>query len=151
MKYITNLIAIGVIAFLVFGAIKFKQTDAYSTARWHVSNFFKSTKNFVEAKKKNISEELKPSRQRPLTFMQIQGELQNWMPEVFLEQFGDSDWELMWNLVYIADKVDDGGFKVYRYKTREEVESILRYEYTDLNYLKDNDWRELWSIAKVSW
>ena len=151
MKYITNFIAIGVVALLVYGAIKFKQSDAYFAMRWHVASFFQKTKNFVEIKKQNIREEIKPSRKRPLTFIQIQGELENWMPEVFQNQFTDSDWEMMWNLIYVPDKVNDGGFEVYRYKTRGEVQSILRYEHTNLSYLKDNDWWELWSIAKVSW
>lgn len=151
MKYITNLIALGVVGLLIFGVIKFKESDAYVATRWHVSRFFKKGKDFIEVKKHNIREEMKPARKRPISFMQIQGELENWMPDVFLEKFSDADWDEMWDLIYTPDKVDDAGYTVYRYKTREEVESILRYKHLDLSRLKDNDWWELWNIAKVTW
>ncbi len=151
MKYLTNLIAIGMVALLVFGAIKFKDSNAYNTLRWHIGGFVQKGKNFVEVRKRNIREELKPSRNRPITLIQAQGELENWLPEVFLEEFSDQDWAQMWDLIYTPEKVKEGGHTVYRYKTREEVQGILRYEHLGLSYLKDNDWWELWGIAKISW
>ena len=151
MKYITNLIAIGIVALLVFGAMQFKKSNAYVTLRWRLESFFQRSKNFVEARKRNIREEMKPARERPITFIQIQGELQNWMPDVFLEEFTDRDWAYMWNLIYKPDRIREGIFYKYRYKSRSEVEAILRSQHQNLTYLNDADWWELWSIAKVKW
>ncbi|MBU1113420.1 MAG: hypothetical protein KKH93_06060 [Candidatus Omnitrophica bacterium] len=150
MKYFYNLLAIGVVAFLIWGAIQFKESSSYTTFRWHLGNFFSKTKNFIEVRKHNIKEELKPARKRPLTFIQIEAELTNWAPNA-LAGFTDADWAYLWELVYTPLKVSEGGYKVYRYRSRQEVQSILRDKHYSLSVLRDNDWVEFWSIAKVSW
>src|SRR3989338_11230413 len=148
MKYIYNFIAIGVVALLIFGVIKFKESQSYGAFRWHLDNLLHKSKSFIAAKKYNIKEELKPARKRPITFIQIEAELLNWAPQA-LGELTEQDWAALWDLVYNPVKVEEGGFKVYRYRSRQEVQDILRDRHSSLNALRDADWSEFWSIAKV--
>jgi len=150
MKYFYNLIAIGLVVLLVFGVIKFKESRSYGTFRWHLDNFLSKSRRFVEVEKYNIKEELKPARKRPITFIQIEAELLNWAPQA-LGSLTEQDWAALWDLVYNPVRVEEGGFKVYRYRGRDEVQSILVDRHSSLGNLKEADWAQFWSIAKVSW
>jgi hypothetical protein len=150
MRYLGNLIAIIVVVLLVFGAIKFKQSAAYDSFRFQLNEISRFIQNFISVRKHNITMEIKPSRKTPLTFIQIESELAVWMPQVF-EKFTEADWDYFWKLIYEPIKIKKGRFTVKGYRTREEVESILRYKYYDLSFLNDATWSELWGVAKVSW
>ncbi|MDD3296397.1 MAG: hypothetical protein PHU64_03455 [Candidatus Omnitrophica bacterium] len=150
MKYISNIIAIAIIAGLVYAAVQFKQSDAYHNLRLNADNFFKRADTFVKVRKNNISMEIAPVRKRHISMLEVQANLENWMPQVF-GALGDEDWRQFWDFIYEPISEKQGGFTVKRYHTRQEAESYLKNKYPDLSYLRENDWSEVWGIAKVPW
>ena len=151
MKYIINIIAIVVIALLVFGAIEFKKSNAYYGLQRNIGNLTQTVKNYINVKKHNISMETAPPRQTPLTFIDKEAALEQYLPEVFAS-FSEQEWRSFWALVYVPIKEKQGKLTVKRYRTQEEVQSILKKRYSNpFSYFDSNYWYEFWSIADVSW
>jgi len=151
MKYLVNIIAIIVIALLIWGAIEFKKSNTYYSFQRGLSNFSQRVKNFINVKKHNIGMDISPPRKVPLTFIDKEAALQEYLPEVF-QKFDAQEWKEFWALIYTPIEEKQGRFTVKRYRTREEVESVLKDRYPNpLAYFRENYWYELWSIADVSW
>ncbi|MFA7676876.1 MAG: hypothetical protein WCY34_01765 [Candidatus Omnitrophota bacterium] len=150
MKYLSNLIAIVIIVGLVYAVVQFKQSDTYYNLRSKTDSFFRRADTFVKVRKNNISMEMAPSRKRHISMLEVQANLENWMPQVF-GAFSDGDWQQLWDFIYQPISEKQGGFTIKRYHTRQEVESYLKNEYPDLSLLRENDWAEVWGIAKISW
>lgn len=150
IHYFGNIIAIVVVAGLVWGAIQFKENPSYYNARSKLQSITSEIKNFINVRKHNISMEMNPPRKAPLSFLEREGKLELWAEEIF-GPFSEEDWHFFWSLIYEQISVKEGKYTVKRYRTRQEVESILRDEFSALSYLKDPEWSELWGVAGVGW
>ena len=149
-QYFANFIAIGIIAGLIFGAKYFKQSPTYEYMRYKFAYWTQDIRGYIGAYKHNVDMLNDPPRKPPLTFLENEGALELWLPDVF-GNFGEGDWEGFWALIYETIEVKEGRHMIKRYRTRQEVQSILRDRYYDLSYLRQPDWNELWGAARVSW
>lgn len=151
MKYLGNIIAIIVVGVLVWGAIQFKKSDTYQSLRWKLGNAFQHIKTFINVHKHNISMEWSPSRKSPLTFIEKEEALRVYIPEVF-GKFDARQWREFWALIYVPIEEKQGSFKVKRYRTKEEIESYLRYKYHNpFAYFEKGHWFVFWNILRISW
>ena len=151
MKYVINIAAIIVFIFLVLWAIQFKESSAYHSFRGGLENLRQYAKNFIKARKHNISMEVSPKRKRPLTFIEHEEALRIYLPNIF-EKFDSRQWRKFWDLIYEPIKEKQGSFTVKGYRTKEEIETHLKHEYPDpLGYFRQNHWFDFWSVAGVSW
>jgi hypothetical protein len=92
---------------------------------------------------------ISPLRRRPLTCIQREEALRQYLPKLFAE-FSETEWDKFWELIY--DPIVDKRTKVSRYRSREEVEENLRRKYPQfLGELRESQWQEIWAAARISW
>ena len=149
MKYFGNIIAILVIVGLVYGIINFKDSPAYYNTQVIFMRLTSGMRGFINRRKHNIGMEMNPTRRPPLTFIEIESALGLWAPEIF-GPLTDEDWKECWDLIYGQIDIKQGRFTVKGYRSRQEIQSYLRYKYRNFSYLREPDWSELWGIARVS-
>jgi hypothetical protein len=151
VSYISNFIALIVIASLVFGAIQFKKTDAYQVFNNQVRKLFQPIGDFFRTRKENIAIEVAPSRKAPFTFIEQEETLRIYIPEIF-SKFSPRDWKHFWALIYEPVKEKKGLFAKKRYRSKQEVEEYLIKRFpSPFSYFKPVHWQEFWTIAKVKW
>jgi len=145
MKYAINVIVILLIAFGVWSLIKFKSSDSYDSFKEKVDKTLGKTGDFIKAKKESISVELKPERERPLTFIGREATLKQFKPVIF-DQFEIHDWRKFWNVIYepVRDKSEFG--KKY-FRTKDEIASYFISEYEHFSYFSEGDWSRFWQIV----
>ena len=148
--YFGNLVALILLAGLVYGAIKYKGSPLEGEVKVRFSGMTQGIQEFINVRKHNISMELDPPRKRPYSFLEREGKLELWAPDIFGE-FSEQEWSFFWHLIYDQTDQRQNGHTVKRYYTRREVQNILRDNFSGLSYLKDPEWSELWSVAGVAW
>ncbi|UCC95421.1 MAG: hypothetical protein JSW40_01395 [Candidatus Omnitrophota bacterium] len=151
MKYIVNIVAILLVVILVFAVIEFKDSSSYYALQKNFQRLLQPIQQFFKVKKHNISMEVSPERQPPLTFIEQEANLREFVPDVF-GKFDERDWQQFWSLIYLPTTEKQGLLAVKRYRTKEEIEDYLRDRYPrPLSYFRGSDWDELWRWAKISW
>ncbi len=147
MKYIVNIIAIIIVALLIWGVIQVKERNTRYPFQDHIEGFFDQVKRFVGIKKQNIGMEISPSRRPPLTFIQKEQTLKLFAPNLF-ESFSPQDWQKFWAILYEPIEEKKGKFSVKRYRTEEEIKSYLIEEYPNpFSYFKPVHWGYFWEIV----
>lgn len=151
MKYFVNIIALILLALVVFGAIIFKESDTYYRWRNQTLAFFDRAEKFINQRKANIALETKPPRKRPLTFIEQEEILSAYIPNVF-GNLSQEDWTRFWDLIYKPISPGKGNFIQKRYLSKDEVERYLIDNYPDpfLNFSREY-WHDFWQIARVNW
>ena len=150
MKYIQNILAIFVVGFLAFGAFKFKNSQTYDNLKWRIKNAGEGAKEFIAIKKFNVKMQTSPPRQRPLTLIDKESELESWMPELF-QPFTEADWKLFWDLIYKPVETKIKGHTSYLYRSPQEVQDVICQIHPKFSFLSPQDWSEIWGITEVSW
>jgi len=152
MKYLVNVLTIAVIALLVWGAVRFKETSSYSLMRYRIDSFFGRVSNFVESKKKSIGVSYSPPRKpNAVTMIEREAKLREFAPWVF-EEWSPEEWNQFWALIYETIDDREDGVRVKRQRTRREVEGYLEGRYSDpFASFTDGDWNEFWAAGQVYW
>ena len=147
MKYLINIIAILAMVFLVFGAIKFKDTDPYYRLKAKVRNVTRYLEDFMKAKKHNLSQTMDPERKTPLTFIDKETELELFLPDIF-ERFKPKDWESFWEVIYDPVEKKEGRFKVKKHRTKKELTKYFKSKYGGAFLIFDSGhWSYFWQIV----
>lgn len=151
MKYIINIITLIVLVSLVLWVIHLKNTGEWDIfikrIQYSFQESFKSLSKRVEAYKHNLSFVTSPERKRPLTFIENEALLREFIPQVF-GNFTPQEWEDFWSMIYDAAEEEQGAVKIKRYRSKEEIESYLRYNYPNtFSYLDKGGWQYFWSIV----
>lgn len=151
LRYLVNILAIVLLAMIVYGVIEFKKKNDTYPFEAKVRGICREFSKFLNTEKTNINMSMAPQRRRPLTFIQREEALRQHTPDLFAN-FSELEWGKFWALIYEPIDEKQGKLTVRRYRTREEVESILREKYSQtLGYFKESQWQEVWAAAKVSW
>lgn len=151
MKYLLNLVALGVLVLIVLGLMKFKDSDTYYSWQHRAADITESATDFIKVRKHNIAIETSSQRKRPLTFIEQESMLESYMPDVF-GRFNPRQWANFWSLIYDPISVGTGPFAKKDYRTKEQVEEILRGRYPNaFNFFQETHWHDFWSIARVRW
>lgn len=147
MKYIKNLIGIATVIFLALAIINFHKTEKLSFLRSKINILREFTKAKVESFKQDTSFTFNPQRRRPLSFISRESELIHLAKDVF-GQFTPSQWAEFWNLIYDPIEEKQESAKVKRYRTQEEIQSHLKYNYPNpFSYFNNEHWYYFWSIV----
>jgi len=147
MKYIINLVALVVLALIVIGVIKFKDSDAYYGLQRRTKNFTKGVNEFIQARKKLVEMEINPERRRPLTFIEKEEQLRMFVPTIF-EGFNQDSWDNFWDFIYEPITDRSGKYPVKRQRTKEEIMSFLRYKYPKpFGDFREDHWFYFWQIV----
>jgi hypothetical protein len=147
MKYIGNIIAIIIVALLIWGVVQIKKGDRQYLFQEHIEGFFNQVKRFVGIKKQNIAMEVSPSRRRPITFIEKEETLRVFAPDLF-GTFSPQDWTRFWGIFYDPIKEKQGLFTVKRYRTEEEIKSYLTEKYPNpFSYFQPVHWSYFWEIV----
>lgn len=147
MKYIINLIAIILLAAIVFGVIKFKDSDLYYDWKYKTKGLTKEVSEFVKARKQSVAMEISPERKRPLTFIDREEQLRIFVPTVF-EGFSQQEWDNFWDYIYEPITDTSGKYPLKRQRTQEEIMSVLRNKYPKpFADFKDEHWFYFWQIV----
>jgi len=147
MKYIKNLIGIAVVVVLALGIINFHKIDRLVSLKTTIGNWLGFGKQKVDVFKHNLSFTFNPQRRRPLSLLGSEAKLSHLAKNVF-GQFDPSQWNDFWSLVYDPIEEDQGDSMVKRYRTQEEIEGYLKYNYSNpFSYFKKEHWDYFWSIV----
>ncbi|MDP2923698.1 MAG: hypothetical protein Q8O30_08285 [Candidatus Omnitrophota bacterium] len=152
MRYVVNIIALFLVGLLVFAVIKFKEDSNSYPFEERIKKISKSVSKFIKAEKRNIDTSLTPPRRMPLTAIEREEAMRQYVPYVF-GSFSDKDWKNFWALIYEPIDAKEGGFSVKRFRTKDEVERILADRYSDpFGYFQENHWFDFWQyVARVNW
>ncbi len=146
MRFFKSLIGLTIVLFLIIGAVKFKNSSLYEISRQNFSNLIEFLKIKLKILKYNISEDISPSRKAPLTFLKKEEKLKLFLPDVF-GSFSPQDWREFWDLIYGRKKVGEGLIKQKVYRTKEEIEDYLIYNYPIFSRFQPQHWDYFWSIV----
>jgi len=147
MKYLINLVALIILAFIVIGIMKFKESDAYYELQHKTKGLTKEVGEFVAARKQSVAMEIDPERKRPLTFIDREEQLRMFVPTVF-QGFTQDSWDNFWDYIYepITDK--SGKYPVKRQRNQEEIMSLLRNKYPKpFAEFREDQWFYFWQIV----
>ena len=141
MKYLMNLLALIILAGVVFGVIQLRQTKQYSRIARKGASVKESIGQFFKAKEHNIRLETGGgTRKRPLTFIEQQESLIEMAPNVFAD-YGDRQWNQFWDYVYNPVRRKEGSYTVKRYRSKEEITEFLIEAYPDpFSYFQADHW-----------
>ena len=145
-KYIGNIIALAVVAGLIFGAIHFKKTDFYQSFKEKTTIPIEKVKEGVEVFKHNLEVERDSERQRPFNTVEIESKLRGSSSKVF-GPFERGDWNEFWNIIFTPIGEKQGSYIVKRYRTKEEVEKYCRDNFENFDELGSGDWEYLWGVV----
>ena len=147
MKYFKNIIGIVVVIVLALGIINFHKIEKVGFLRSKADIWRESMKQKVGVFKHNLSFTFAPERKRPLSFISREAKLSHLAKNVF-GQFGPSQWNDFWSLIYDPIKEKQGDLMVKRYRTQEEIEGYIEYTYSNpFSYFKKEHWDYFWSIV----
>ncbi len=147
MKYFKNLIGIAVVIALALGIINFHKIGKSGFLRSKADIWRESIEQKVGVFKHNLSFTFAPERKRPLSFISREAKLSHLAKNVF-GQFDPSQWNDFWNLIYDPIEEKQGNSMVKRYRTQEEIEGYLKYNYSNpFSHFKKEHWDYFWSIV----
>ncbi len=146
MKYIVNIIAICILAIVIYGLVQFKETGSYIFLRSKVNKTLNFAKEKATNVKQNIAMDISGERKKPVLLVDKETYLINLSPKTFVN-FGPRDWDKFWDVIY--DPIREGGvFGAKRYRTKEEIKSYLINNFSsDFSRLRRRDWEILWKIV----
>ncbi len=147
MRYGGTIVCLALVIVLVFAAIQFKKSPAYYSLQQRSENLLERVKHFIRVKKHNISTEFAAQeRMKPLDAVHKETKLRSFLPDVFGE-FTREDWKEFWALLYEPIEEEQGSLKVKRFRSKEEIEDELMYNYsTPFSYFQKRQWDYFWSI-----
>ena len=146
-RYIVNLVAIGLIVALIFGAINFKNTGKDKFLKKKLNKPLGFVKEAIAVTKHNLTFEFSQKRNKSITLVWQESNLINFSPNLF-GNFNRADWDEFWAVIYDPIKEKKGFFKVKRYRTKEEIRDYLIRLYGDaLSFNHYSDWQYFWKIV----
>lgn len=147
MKYVINLVALAILALIVIGIVKFKDSEAYYGLQHKSKDFGKEIGHFIQARKKAVMMEISPTRKRPITFIEQEEQLRMFVPTVF-EGFTQESWDNFWDFIYEPITDRSGKYATKRQRTKEEIMSFLRYKYPKpFSDFREDHWFYFWQIV----
>jgi hypothetical protein len=148
MKYAVNVIAIFVVVIIVIFAVNLRNNTDKLPFQYEIKKFFNEFSQMIKTRTANIGMEISPSRRKKTTFIDKEGQLRQFIPDVF-GKFSESDWRNFWSFIYdpVYDKKSKYGKKKYR--SKEEIEGFLRDRFPMFNYLDAGHWNYFWSVVDV--
>jgi len=147
MKYFKNLIGIVLVIALALVIISFHKVERLASLRATIGSWFGVTKQRVDIFKHNLSFTFAPERKRPLSVIGREAKLIHLAQNVF-GQFDPSQWNDFWSLIYDPIEEEQGDLIVKRYRTQEEIESYLKYTYSNpFSYFKKESWEYFWGLV----
>jgi len=151
MRYVTNIIAILVVVGIVIGVIQYRQRSSTYPFEDTFKQAYKNLGKTLRAKEKEVLVSIVPDRKEPLTFITKETALRELVPEVFAN-FSEEEWKYFWGIIYNPIAIKQGKKTVKTYRSRDEIESMLRDRYSQvLGYYDDTKWFALWKAAGVDW
>jgi len=151
MSFINVIFSLLLLAAIVFGLVKFKESDSYYSIQDKVEDITEGAGNFVKSRAHNIYVDFSRDRQRPLTLVDKESKLQEFLPQVFgyapIGEFDQEAWNDFWNLIYdpVTEK-NENGFMAKRYLSKEEIEQELKASYQIFNHFQRMHWDFFWEI-----
>lgn len=145
MNLLKSLVGLVVIILLVAGVWYFKNSPYYEVAFKNFSSFVEFIGNKLAIVKNNLIEEVMPSRRPPPFFSRQEEQLKAFLPDVF-ESFSPEDWRKFWDIIYSRKEVGRGLIKQKTYRSREEIEDYLIYNYPIFSNFRPEHWEYFWSI-----
>lgn len=140
MKYLVNSLALLLVALIIFFAIQKKSIFSYKPTK----KLIDTTGAFVNATKHNLAMEVSPDRSPKITFIEKETYLRMFAPDLF-SNFNEADWRNFWGIIYQPVKDKSGGFIIKRYRTKEEIMTILVARYPDpFSFLQKEHWDMFW-------
>ncbi|MCD6539344.1 MAG: hypothetical protein J7K37_01375 [Candidatus Omnitrophica bacterium] len=147
MQVFKSLIAIAIVISLVAFTVKFKHSSLYGIVSQNISNLVEFLKVKFNIIKYNVSEDINPSRRASLlTFIKKQEQLKLFLPDIF-ENFTSQDWKRFWSIIYGRKGVGGGLIKQKVYRSKEEIEDYLIYNYPIFSRFQKQNWDYFWSIV----
>ncbi len=147
MKYIVNIIALIALVFIIYGAVRFKETGRYETIRSRASRVVGLVKQKTGIVKDNIALELGGERKKPTTsLVKKETRLIALSPETF-QDFNYNDWQEFWSIIYDPIREEGGLFAPKRYRTKEEIKGYLLDRYSGFSRFRTGHWRFFWDIV----
>ncbi len=147
MKIFKAVIGVVILVALAWGIINFKKIGDVGFIKSTLGKIFGFVEEGTETFKHNLSFTVSPERKRPLSFATREAKLANFIPSVF-GQFSPAQWEEFWNLVFEPIEVKEGRYMKKRYRTKEEIESYLKYNYSNpFSRFGKMHWDYFWSIV----
>ncbi|MEI8349245.1 MAG: hypothetical protein WCI77_03735 [Candidatus Omnitrophota bacterium] len=151
MRYVLNIIAILIVVAITIGIIQYRQHSSTYPFEGTFKQAYKNLGKTLRAKEKEVLVSVSPDRKRALTFITKETALRELVPELF-GTFDEQEWEYFWGLLYDPMAIKKGKKPVKTYRSRDEIESVLRDRYSEtLGYYDDAKWFALWKAAGVDW
>lgn len=92
----------------------------------------------------NLAESISPARKRPLTTIELEGNLKANLAVPFAS-FNQRDWQWFWHLLYGRYTQDSDGWpKRKRQLTKEEIQNILADSYRPFGRFSPQQWEVFW-------
>ena len=92
MKYLINIVALVLLVGVILWVVKFKDSDTYYVWQKKGEKVGEYAGGFLEARKESIRVDMGSGRQRPITFVEQEGALSMWMPDIF-GSFTKDSWD----------------------------------------------------------
>ncbi len=144
MKYVWNVFAVLVVVG-IFVLILQSRDSIFFEIRYKTQYFFSTIfPQKSAALRENISTEFVPERKMPITFVDKEETLVQFLPTVF-GKFESEDWRHFWNMLY--QPLSGGFFAKKQYRTKSEIKKYLLSKYSDFSYFEDIHWRYFWEIV----
>ncbi len=140
-KYWLNLAGLLILAGGIYLVVDFSHSTAFLRLK---HKWFSDISGRVSAVSHNFRVEFDNSRKRPLTFIDKEEKLTQFIPFVF-GKFTRRDWENFWDACY--NPQGKGFFTKKRYLTKQEIKEYLIHYFPDLSYLQDVHWKYFWEIV----
>ena len=146
MRHIRTVISLAIIALIVVSLVYFKDTTAYNYLQQFTSNFRQRVVQFISVKKHNFNIDFFPERRRPITLLDREAKLQQFLPNIFGE-FSRQDWKEFWDFIYKPLEEKQGLSNVKRFREQDEIELYLKETHpTPFAYFKKEHWGHFWGI-----
>ena len=140
------LIGLLILFILVVGIIAFKNSDYYEPFVNNLSKHKGTIVDNIGILIDNILTDINPARKRPVSFLNKEAKLKDYLPEVF-EKFTKEEWDRFWDLIYGLKDEGKGLIKKKVYRNQSEVEDYLGYNYPNpFSYFQRQHWDYFWSI-----
>lgn len=154
MKYVVNIICILLVVFLVFSIINLKNKvlTSDSPTVLKIKNLWQQVLVFFKIQKQNVSVEITPPKNRPLTMIEKETYLRMFAPDTF-GKFSDEEWKEFWKIIYGPTEEKQGKFKLKRYKSKDEIEAELIQKYPNpFAFMRREHWKIFWQdILNIIW
>ena len=148
MKYLINLIALAVLAGIVYGIIQFKDSDTFYAWKKSSERSMDKAARFIGGRTNTARAEMFPERKRPLTFIEREEQLRQYLPMVF-KDFTQEDWNSFWSFIFDpVEKKGKGLFAEKHQRSREEIAAVLVDKYPNpFSRFREDHWFYFWQIV----